>query len=66
MHQRLKITQNMVSVGVIGEKATRCIRWHKSHSFLLQIARNVSDKTTTKRVSWQGNKWTKLVVSGVV
>ena len=56
----------MVSVGVIGEKATRCIQWHKSHSFLLQIARNVSDKTMMKRVSWQGNKWTKLVVSGVV
>ena len=56
----------MVSVGVIGEKATRCIQWHKSHSSLLQIARNVSDKTTTKRASWQGNKRTKLVVSGVV
>ena len=66
MHQRLKITQNMVSVGVIGEKATRCIRWHKSHSFLLQMARNVSDKTRKKRVSWQGINRMKLVVSGVV
>ena len=56
----------MVRVGVIGKKVTRCIRWHKSHSFLLQMARNVSDKTRKKRVSWQGNNRTKLVVSGVV
>ena len=60
MHQRLKITQNMVSVGVIGEKATRCIRWHKSHSFLLQIARESTGREITRQ-SWWFLGWYRVV-----
>ena len=34
----------------------------KSHNFILQIAKNVSDKTRRKSASWQEDNWTKLVV----
>ena len=55
MHQRLKITQNMVSVGAIGKKTT---------SQMAQESQFPS--ANSQRVNWQGNNRTKLVVSGVV
>ena len=38
----------------------------KSHNFILQIAKNVSDKTRRKSASWQEDNQLKLVVKGVV